>query len=166
MLISAIFHNARACAREKLRYIIAVRQNTRYDYALDTVPAPPQCEPTWEPEPESPEEELCHEAARMARVMIEQVVSAAEGSGEACLMMLMRGMGLSLAEIAARTGVSKQAVHKRLRGVARRHPVMEAYLRLGGGNPLDERAWGDARILEMSRKHAENRRRLAAWMND
>lgn len=155
----------RACARDGTRYIIDVSSITRYEYALDTVPAPPQCEPDWEPEPPDPEEELCHEAARMARVLVEQILAAAEGDGAACLAMMMRGTGLTLSEIAARTGTSKQAVHKRLRGIVRRHPVMEAYLRLSGGNPLDERAGGDARILEMTRRHAEERRRLTAWMN-
>jgi len=74
-------------------------------------------------------------AAGMMREAVRVMWNAARHDDSLLRLCLMRGAGFSLAEMAERCGCTKQAVHKRLKRLARRNPKVADYIRTG--NPLD-----------------------------
>jgi predicted DNA-binding protein YlxM (UPF0122 family) len=136
-----------------------IRDNPAYEYALGTVPAhTPE-----DDELEQIEGEL-FTAAQMARMLIRHILNAAEDDACDCMMMLQRAAGLTLAEIGIRHRITKQAVHKRLTRIVKRHPEMDEYLQLKKAGRLDEHISGDVEILELRNKQHRKMKEVSTWI--
>ncbi len=105
-----------------------MRDNARYEYALAV-------KAVEEAREAGASDDLYAVAAGMARVALRAIYEGAGGRPDAMLLLFMRGSGMSLREMGRSLGTSHQAVLKRLKRLARRHPSMADYIR--SGNPLD-----------------------------
>ena len=95
------------------------RDNPRYEYAAAT---------TLAPSPSSLQRSPAQEAAQMLRVVLSLIADACTSPLDAYYCVL-RASGLTFRAIALRDGqMSHQAVHKRLRAICRREPVLLEYL--------------------------------------
>ena len=95
------------------------RDNPAYEFAAATTPAPSPADLTPTP---------AREAAQMLRVVMSLIADACLSPLDAYYCVL-RASGLSMTAIARRDGrKSRQAVHKRLRKICRREPVLYEYL--------------------------------------
>ena len=103
-----------------------MRDNPRYEYALAV---------TASEEGDDGRDDVLVAAAGMAREALRAIHRASDGNPEALRICMMRAAGLSLSEMGAVLGIRKQSVHKRLRRIARRHPLIADYIMRG--NPLD-----------------------------
>lgn len=91
--------------------------------------------------------------------------------GEVCftdrlagMIVLWRMSGLSLAEIGARCRMSKQAVHKRIRIIAERWPMLSTAID-GDTPPYDPHAAGPLDTAKAAAKDAATRQSASAWMH-
>ncbi|MBR4674820.1 MAG: winged helix-turn-helix domain-containing protein [Victivallales bacterium] len=105
-----------------------MRDNARYEYAMAVTQAE-------EAEDACDREDLYAIAAGMAREAIRAICKASDGRPDAMLLLMMRGSGMSLREIARALGRAHPPVMRRLKRLAKRHPEMADYIR--SGNPLD-----------------------------
>ena len=137
--------------------------NAAFEYAVATTPAPERDEPDGRGEGFT-EADAMQMAARMARELTRRVVEAADGDGTACLMMLMRAGGMTMAEIAHRHGVTKQAVRKRFVHIVGNHPVMAGYLHVESPGTLDTGIAGDTAILAVRTRQHKQMKELTAWI--
>jgi hypothetical protein len=95
------------------------RDNPAYEHAAATTPAP---------SPSSFQRSPAQEAAQMLRLVLSLIADACLSPLDAYYCVL-RASGLSMTAIARRDGhKSRQAVHKRLRKICRREPVLLEYL--------------------------------------
>jgi DNA-directed RNA polymerase specialized sigma24 family protein len=131
-----------------------VRRISQYEYLLATTPAP---------ESEDAEETALALAASMTREALRLVAQVALGDAVDGGVLLGRMAGMSLAEIGQRLGMSKQAVHKRVRGMARAWPPLAAAL-TGAANPLDETV-ADQDVLRTRSETERIRQEATRWMN-
>jgi len=137
--------------------------NPRMEYIKATMPAPQPGYDEWDGM--GIRSEALEIAAGMARVMTRRIIEASGNDGTACLMMLRRAGGMTLEEIAAIHGVTKQAVRKRFVKIVERYPEMEGYLHVSSPGILDEGIAGYQDILEIRNRHYRRMRELATWMN-
>lgn len=131
-----------------------MRRISQYEYLLATTPAP---------ESEDAEETALALAASMTREALRLVAQVALGDAVDGGVLLGRMAGMSLAEIGQRLGMSKQAVHKRVRGMARAWPPLAAAL-TGAANPLDETV-ADQDVLRTRSETERIRQEATRWMN-
>ena len=129
------------------------KDNPAFEYAKATVAAE---------EPGEDSRGVLSQAAWMTRCALRAVAEAAAGDPVALAMAIQRASGMTLAEIGASRGVSKQAVHKRLAAVCRASPAVEAFL--GMDCALDESMAGDQDLLETLTEHEARRREMTRWM--
>ena len=105
------------------------RDNPLYEFATATVPAPaPVVDEDNNPLPYPPPTTPAHDAAQMLRVVMSLIADACLSPLDAYYCVLS-ATGFTTRDIARRDGhTSYKAVHKRLRDICRREPVLLEYL--------------------------------------
>ena len=129
------------------------KDNPLYEYAAAVTPAPE--------EDDAPPSRYA-EAAWMMRTALRVLVSASDGDTTNLYFAVQRAAGMTLAEIGANGGMSKQAVYKRLAAMCRSSSAVAAYLDLPGA--LDEAiAPGRQATMMLQRDDEEIRRITRKW---
>lgn len=106
----------------------ARRDNPQYEYATAVTPVPQSTRPDADTLPPPPEPTPAHEAAQMLRVVLSLIADACTSPLDAYYCVLSAA-GITTRDIARRDGhTSRKAVHKRLRDICRREPVLLEYL--------------------------------------
>ncbi len=143
-------------------------KTSQYDFLLATTPDESAAHPyDFDPD-DDPAADGGGEAFRLAATMAREAFRLAADVALADAVnggiLLARMAGLSLAEIGARLGMSKQAVHKRVMAMARRWPALGEVI-TGATAPLDEEAAGRQSFIDTYRKLEKIRQEATRWMS-
>ena len=128
---------------------------SQYEYMLAVTP---------DEAPEEKPDDSFSAAASMLREALRLIAEVLEDDADDGAILAWRFAGLSMAEIGGRLGMTKQAVHKRIRNIAQRWPSLGKAIS-GATAPLDERIVGKVSIVENYQKLEKIRQEATRWMN-